>query len=245
MKQELEKIAREFDIPIADPYGLLALGAFLGQREEEKNKELGIYALKEFLKSKPDSPSGWHNLGVIYLSMGDAEKALGYLQKAYKLASGDHKTIVALANAYSELGKYKEALHYYDKALAHSPGYVSAWTNLGTCCFKQGDYPRAKEAYKKALTLDGNNHTATVGLAEIKVREQMKEKAQKIWQELKKKNPVSQEDLALTFITFFRENLLEKAAKVLAIMGGSWLDPRDNSLYQLKGDTISVEFVKE
>jgi len=91
MKQELEKIAREFDIPIADPYGLLALGAFLGQREEEKNKELGIYALKEFLKSKPDSPSGWHNLGVIYLSMGDAEKALGYLQKAYKLASGDRR----------------------------------------------------------------------------------------------------------------------------------------------------------
>jgi|GEM_PF-4434366 len=244
MKQELEKIARELDIPVGDPYGLLALGAFLMQQEEEKTKELGIYALKEFIKQKPESSSGWHNLGLAYFGMGDVEKALTYLKKAYKLTPSDHKTLVALANAYSEEGKFKDALHYYDKALAISPGYLNAWTNLGTCYFKKGDYPKAKEAYKKALSLESNNQTAQIGLAEIKIRETMKEKALKVWQDLKKKTKVPQEDLALTFITFFREQLLEKAAKVLELMGGRWVDPSNNSVYELRGNTISVEFLK-
>jgi Flp pilus assembly protein TadD len=61
----------------------------------------------------PPFPDTDFYLGVAYVSSGDTEKGIAWLEKAVKLTPGDYRVHYRLARAYSTAGREQDAAHEY------------------------------------------------------------------------------------------------------------------------------------
>ena len=105
---------------------------------------------------KPLSPSGFVNLGSVFLYKGCLDKAISY----YTESIGRRETADAYNNrgaAFLFQGKYGDAIRdfervtIYGKGLAGNDGAPSLWGNLGDAYRLVNRYAEAEQAYRKAL----------------------------------------------------------------------------------------------
>lgn len=133
-----------------------AIGQILeerGQMDEAKAAyEKAVAAAEAYLKRNPRDATVTYTLGLMYLLLGDAERAIALLQKALALqpSAEGHR---ALGNAYSEAGEYEKALEEYQAALALDPQNVATWVALGNTYDKLGRTEEAIAAYRQSLAL--------------------------------------------------------------------------------------------
>jgi Flp pilus assembly protein TadD len=93
---ELREILR-INPKLESAYFHLASLAIIRSRYQEAE-----VLLKEVLRIKPDSVEALNNMGAIYLEMGDAEKAIPYLERASELVPGNEATQKNLIKANSK-----------------------------------------------------------------------------------------------------------------------------------------------
>ena len=105
------------------------------------------------------------NLGNAYLSMGDYQKAIDYLEKSLKLATelvdraGEGRAYGNLGNTYQSLGDFQKAIEYHEKDLkiaqqiGNRAGEGGAYGNLGNAYQALGDYERAIKYHAKCSKL--------------------------------------------------------------------------------------------
>jgi tetratricopeptide (TPR) repeat protein len=102
------------------------------------------------------------NRGADHLGMGEPEKALPLLQRAYELRPHDVATAINLAGAYVLLGRYREAVPVLEEALAHEPENEMVWINLGAAYLgnralaEEEQQLKAIEAFERAVELNPN-----------------------------------------------------------------------------------------
>jgi CHAT domain-containing protein/Tfp pilus assembly protein PilF len=106
-----------------------------------------------------------HNIGVVYDSMGFAQKAIHFYQEALPLrrAAGDRAglaiTLDSLGLSYISTGELQKASDYCNQALAifaelnDRAGLANTLNNIGGINFTLGDYRKALEYFSQSLEL--------------------------------------------------------------------------------------------
>ena len=157
--------------------------------------------------------AGYGNLGCVYQSLGDYQKAIEYHEKLLRIAqeigdrSGEGAAYGNLGSTYKSLGDYGKAIEYHEKGLkiaqeiGDRSGEGTAYGNLGCAYQSLGDYQKAIEYHEKGLKIAqeigdrsgegagyGNIGSAYLSLSEYGQAIEYHEKFLKIAQEIGERN---------------------------------------------------------
>ena len=90
----------------------------------------GRDAMISQLKEKPDSFDILSELGVIYMTLGDFNNAINYLEKAAQVSPVNTKAWSNLASMYREQKKYTKARSVYEKFMKNVPKEPEPYVGL-------------------------------------------------------------------------------------------------------------------
>ncbi len=107
----------------------------------------------EILKREPKEPRASFNLGDIYLTNGDAAKAVPFLEIAVVNFPEEFDTRFALGRAYLLTNKYQPAIEQLEIAVKLRPEIAEGFYQLGIALQKSGRREEAKPAFKKTQEL--------------------------------------------------------------------------------------------
>jgi tetratricopeptide (TPR) repeat protein len=121
-----------------------------------------IAAYQNALSIDPNYRDANRNLGITYKDagkyygeqLGQVDKAITYLNKAYELMPDEYEVIRLLGVAHGIRGNTPKAIEYFTKATEVAPQNPSAWFDLGTAYYNAGDQQRGQQYRNKALELD-------------------------------------------------------------------------------------------
>jgi tetratricopeptide (TPR) repeat protein len=121
-----------------------------------------IAAYQNALSIDPNYRDANRNLGITYKDagkyygeqLGQVDKAITYLNKAYERMPDEYEVIRLLGVAHGIRGNTPKAIEYFTKATEVAPQTPSAWFDLGTAYYNAGDQQRGQQYRNKALELD-------------------------------------------------------------------------------------------
>ncbi len=169
-------------IPAAAVLGYLRLGdpaiiprleagaAAPSEAQAAASLEVLAQGLAERLEKTPDNLDGWLMLGRTWFALGQPNKALAALERAYGLAPEQPDIQVAYAEALAVAagndltGRPAELIQ---AALAKEPGHQGARWLAGTLAFQQGRFADAAETWQGLLASLEPNTEETRQLAEM------------------------------------------------------------------------------
>jgi len=117
---------------------------------EEVPVWLAIYQREENIESLKD-------LGFHFNHVGGCEKALTYLEKAYKINPHYEGLEFELAYAYNHIGQYEKAIPVLEKAIKNNPKNYYFFRELGFAYVKQNKIDLAEETYLKGIKMSDND----------------------------------------------------------------------------------------
>ncbi len=127
-----------------------------------------ISVLLKLLDVHPVTATFHNDLGVLYYSKGDKEKAQFHYEKALTLAPDDIIFQKNLADLYFvDLGRIEDAMLIYLKILSTHPEDVETLLALGHVCSSLGTVNDAGFFYNKVLEADPLNKGAAEGLKKL------------------------------------------------------------------------------
>lgn len=99
------------------------------------NRESGLLneALEEYeiaLKIEPRNPVLQNNTGVVYLMLGQTDRALIHIKNSLAMKANYEDAHNSLGYAYSLVGRNEEAIAEFKEALRLRPGYPETQRNL-------------------------------------------------------------------------------------------------------------------
>jgi tetratricopeptide (TPR) repeat protein len=150
-------------------YGESSSNPFIRGREYYK-KGFTDLAKAEFLQDLEDHPKNSVShfyLGVIALSEGKLEGAVGHLQRAIALdyfVPGGH---YALGICLKKMGDYAKAQEVFARAIKIEPEEAKNYFNWGVCLAKLKRYQEGIYAFKRSLSLDWDNAYSHYNLADL------------------------------------------------------------------------------
>lgn len=107
----------------------------------------------EILKREPEEPRASFNLGDIYLTRNEAEKAVPFLETAARAFPDEFDTRFALGRAYLAVGDTEKAVEELQAAVKLNPQIAEGFYHLGRALQRAGRRDEAKEATRKAQEL--------------------------------------------------------------------------------------------
>ena len=134
-----------------EPYRVLA---FHGLRTDDLDG--AQRAAETFMRLKPRQPDPYNVMGSVYMSRGDAAKAVEMFSQAVALSPKNDANAVFrnnLGRAYFMLGDYKAAIEWHSQALQAEPQGVSAHIGLATAYAMSGDVARAQAEAREVRRL--------------------------------------------------------------------------------------------
>lgn len=109
----------------------------------QENFQGVVKTLEQALKINPNFVDGEYNLGVAYMNLNKAEKALSCFESVIKKRPDYFEAFNNLGGCYVELQRFDEGIEAYEKAVAIKPDFVPSLRNLGTALRDMG---RAEDA---------------------------------------------------------------------------------------------------
>ncbi len=134
-------------------------------KAKKLSEAVGAYMV--VLDLQPENVKALTNLGDVYVSRGDNEKAVAVLEKAALLDPGSTRVLANLGYAYGRLERWTEAVSTYEKSVQLQPDYALAHNNLGHAYSKLGKLALAEAAYLKATELDKSYSRAFHNLGDL------------------------------------------------------------------------------
>jgi tetratricopeptide (TPR) repeat protein len=101
----------------------------------------------------PNHLQAVYNLGLIRLSLGECQDAVGHLRKALCRRPSFAEAHNALAVALGALGRHDESVAHFEKALEISPDFAEAHCNLGAVLQPLGRHGEALAHFERALAI--------------------------------------------------------------------------------------------
>jgi len=164
-----------------------------------------IKILEEGFTQYPDTALILIEIVNYYLTAGNVEKGLQYLQLAEKQQSNNPSIYFAKGTLYEKTGDKEKALEAYYQALAVDPKYFNAWFNIGALYFNN-----AVELYDKANKIeDLKEYNAAKARADDELRKSIEpmEKANQI-------DPTERATLETLQTIYYRLQMLDKYEEV-------------------------------
>lgn len=165
---------------------LIQLGIALthtGQKQE------GFKVLQEAAALNSDHPQVCYLLGTQYLVHQQPEQAITQLERALELQPKFVDAAINLAMAYCELGQNDEAVRTIRPMVRENPENAGLLFYYASVLMTIGDLKDARQRFEKALTLAPDLNDATLGLAELDIRENKFEHAEERLTQLTQKAP--------------------------------------------------------
>jgi protein O-mannosyl-transferase len=106
------------------------------------------------IEKEPErAPMAHNNLGTVYASQGQFDRAIPEYQAALRLKPDFAEAHNNFGDAYSSQGQLDKAIPEYQAALRLKPDFAQAHYNLGLAYASQGQFDRAIPEYQAALRL--------------------------------------------------------------------------------------------
>jgi len=167
-----------------DGQALLMLSSFyVNQGRGEKAAALMQEALKQ-----NDTPDLRAVLGAGLLQIGQAEQALGQLERAYKADPKQLYGSLALIKAYARVGRMADALRVSAEVVRNRPNDPAVALLDATLRQTNGDLSGARQGFERALRLNPRLIDAQLGLARIDAMTRSFDAAEKRLRELLRSN---------------------------------------------------------
>ena len=115
-------------------------------------------------KTESRLPEIIKNIALIYVQLGENEKAISAIKKAREVSPDDFNLLLSEADLYIKLGdkdKFKELM---EEAITKDPDNAVLYYNLGVIYGEQEEFEEAINYYKKSLKLDPNYSPAYLNL---------------------------------------------------------------------------------
>tara|TARA_B100001094_G_scaffold100373_1_gene96500 strand:+ start:11789 stop:13048 length:1260 start_codon:yes stop_codon:yes gene_type:complete len=115
-------------------------------------------------KTESRLPEIIKNIALIYVQLGENEKAISAIKTAREVNPDDFNLLLSEADLYIKLGdkdKFKELM---EEAITKDPDNAVLYYNLGVIYGEQGEFEEAINYYKKSLKLDPNYSPAYLNL---------------------------------------------------------------------------------
>ena len=119
----------------------------------QSNFKKSLDFILEANKLQPDSPKANQTLSLVYINLGEFNKARKMLKKLTKKYPFDHGNYKLMGQSYLMNKEYKEALPYYDKAIEINKFYAPSYENRATVKFYLGDKEGACKDLQAAFEL--------------------------------------------------------------------------------------------
>ena len=145
-KEELGKIASDFDVNDWLQWDLKAKAAINGQETE------AIYI--QAINLLPKSYQLLNNYGVWLYDKNHFDKAIECYQKAIEIKPDYAAAWNNMGVAYRAKGDNDKAIECYQKAIEIKPDYAAAWYNMGVAYGYKGDNDKANACYQKAIEIN-------------------------------------------------------------------------------------------
>ena len=129
------------------------LNALANLDKEEGRFDDAVAGYREALTHSPDYGEAWFNLGLAYQVMRQPEEALGPLEKACALLTGNVPCQNAYGQALRDAGQVEKAINVFEALLIANPNYVKGWHNLAIARRVQFQHEDALVACRKAIAL--------------------------------------------------------------------------------------------
>lgn len=135
-----------------------------------KEFEQAVKKLQAAIQMNPSYPYAYWNIGLLYISLGDYQKAISYYKKAVEI-NPSAEAYYGLASAYGYAKQHQDVIAYSKKSLEIDPNYPFSYFNLGVAYWSLEQYDKAKENLQKASKLfkkqeDYNDEDAVEGQLE-------------------------------------------------------------------------------
>ena len=148
-----------------------------------------IADLQNLIASYPDFALAYNDLGVLYYSSGNKEKALNYYEMAVQLDIGNMIFQKNLADFYYvEMGRVEDALRIYVKILEANPEDIETLLITGHICVALHKFEDAKVFYRRVLEYEPQNkaaHDNLNKLEKIDPIEPARKSPEEMYQEIK------------------------------------------------------------
>ena len=157
LARELYQAATEADPNWAQPVAGLAWTYREAVRRgwsksKEEDRRRGIELARKAIDMDPIGPTGYMQLGNLYIESGKVEEGIALREKAVEIAPNNFFALAGLAWQLPFIGQEKRALELYQRAKTISPLYP-AWLLAaeGFALHLDGQHERAIEAFKQSL----------------------------------------------------------------------------------------------
>lgn len=132
----------------------------------QQNKfDAALTALQQAVEEAPDSPDFLNDLGGLYLTLKDHDRAADCYRRVLALSPGHHGARYNLSQVLFEQGHAAEAIELLQRLVTDKPDYVEAHYNLGIALHHLGQYQAAIEALERVLALQPGFVSAHIQLA--------------------------------------------------------------------------------
>ena len=124
------------------------------QKHQNNNLQDAQNYYQKVLEIDPNHSQTLNNLGVIFLGLGENQKAKECFEKAIKNNPNDVSAHNNLGNIFKGLRENQKAKECYEKAIEINPNFADAYINLSNALNKLERFEEAKASYKKAIMLE-------------------------------------------------------------------------------------------
>ena len=129
--------------------------------------EKAIPVFQRVLNMKPEYPGVHRQLGSLFFSKGDYDRAMQEYEDAIAEVPEDIESLKQLALSYHYQSFNESALKTAEKLLELDPESASAYNIMGAVAFANRDIEAAQEHFEKAVSLDPDLLAAHVNLGAI------------------------------------------------------------------------------
>jgi protein O-mannosyl-transferase len=138
---------------------VLPMLALLTWRQAGRYRDAGTL-WQTTLARNPDCWMAHNNLGLLLMSQGRGEEAIGHYQQAIRLNPDYSDARNSLGIALANGGRLEEAAESFRQVIRIDPGDFKAMNNLGIALAAQGRFDEAIENYYKAIQCNPNYYEA-------------------------------------------------------------------------------------
>jgi len=110
----------------------------------------------KILKIDPKHISALNNLGLVFQTLMQHQKAINSFEKAIEINPNNILTLNNLGNVLGSLGINQKAINSFEKAIEINPNYVDAHNNLGIVFKNIGENQKAINSFEKAIEINPN-----------------------------------------------------------------------------------------
>ncbi|WP_028312849.1 type IV pilus biogenesis/stability protein PilW [Derxia gummosa] len=138
----------------------------------ENKFEVALQELKNAVSADPSYPEAYNLYGLVYMAIGEREKAEENFSRALRLAPNDSSVNTNYGWFLCRNGREKQSLPYFDAALKN-PLYPTPSVparSAGICAYRLGDYPLARNYLQRSFDSEPGNPTTMFHLSRTYLR---------------------------------------------------------------------------